>query len=80
MRCAFSETWTKVLSTHSPKADLPLGQEFGLTPFNHDDYEPGRRFYLFDRDGIEWEIVSYAPAGLKVVIPESPTFEQSAAS
>ena len=35
-------------------------QEFGLTPFNHDDYEPGRRFYLFDNDGIEWEIVSYA--------------------
>ena len=34
---------------------------FGLTPFNHDDYEPGRRFYLFDHDGIEWEIVSYAP-------------------
>lgn len=33
---------------------------FGLTPFNHGDYEPGKRFYLFDRDGIEWEIVSYA--------------------
>jgi glyoxylase I family protein len=32
----------------------------GLTPFNHDDYEPGRRFYIFDRDGIEYEIVSYA--------------------
>jgi catechol 2,3-dioxygenase-like lactoylglutathione lyase family enzyme len=32
----------------------------GLTPFNHDDYEPGRRFYFFDRDGIEYEIVSYA--------------------
>ena len=35
-------------------------QEFGLTPFNHGDYEPGRRFYLLDNDGIEWEIVSYA--------------------
>lgn len=34
---------------------------FGLTPFSHGDYEPGRRFYLFDTDGIEWEIVSYAP-------------------
>ncbi len=32
----------------------------GLVPFNHDDYEPGRRFYIFDRDGIEYEIVSYA--------------------
>lgn len=32
----------------------------GLTPFGHDDYEPGRRFYFFDPDGIEFEIVSYA--------------------
>ena len=31
----------------------------GLTPFGHSDYEPGRRFYFFDRDGIEYEIVSY---------------------
>jgi len=33
--------------------------EVGLTPFNHADYEPGRRFYFFDWDRIEWEIVSY---------------------
>ncbi|OYY65224.1 MULTISPECIES: VOC family protein [unclassified Sphingomonas] len=33
----------------------------GLTPFSQDDYEPGRRFYFFDDDGIEYEIVSYAP-------------------
>ncbi|KPF61001.1 glyoxalase [alpha proteobacterium AAP81b] len=32
----------------------------GLTPFNHGDYEPGRRFYFFDHDGIEFEVVSYA--------------------
>lgn len=31
----------------------------GLTPFNHDDYEPGRRFYFMDWDGIEFEVVSY---------------------
>lgn len=31
----------------------------GLTPFSHGDYEPGRRFYFFDPDGIEFEIVSY---------------------
>jgi catechol 2,3-dioxygenase-like lactoylglutathione lyase family enzyme len=31
----------------------------GLTPFNHGDYEPGRRFYFFDNDGIEFEVVSY---------------------
>jgi catechol 2,3-dioxygenase-like lactoylglutathione lyase family enzyme len=34
----------------------------GLTPFSHGDYEPGRRFYFFDPDGIEFEVVSYAPA------------------
>ena len=32
----------------------------GLIPFSHDDYEPGRRFYFFDPDGIEYEVVSYA--------------------
>jgi catechol 2,3-dioxygenase-like lactoylglutathione lyase family enzyme len=31
----------------------------GLTPYSHGDYEPGRRFYFFDPDGIEYEIVSY---------------------
>jgi len=31
----------------------------GLTPTNHDDYEPGRRFYFDDADGIEYEVVSY---------------------
>lgn len=31
----------------------------GLTPFSHMDYEPGRRFYFFDWDGIEFEMVSY---------------------
>jgi catechol 2,3-dioxygenase-like lactoylglutathione lyase family enzyme len=34
----------------------------GLSPFNHGDYEPGRRFYFLDADGIEFEIVSYQPA------------------
>jgi len=32
----------------------------GLEPFSHGDYEPGRRFYFFDSNGIEFEIVSYA--------------------
>lgn len=32
----------------------------GLLPFGHGDYEPGRRFYFFDWDGIEFEVVSYA--------------------
>lgn len=34
--------------------------EAGLKPFNHADYEPGKRFYFFDWDGIEFEVVSYA--------------------
>lgn len=33
--------------------------EAGLEAFNHADYEPGRRFYFFDWDGIEFEVVSY---------------------
>ncbi len=31
----------------------------GLVPFSHGDYAPGRRFYFFDPDGIEYEVVSY---------------------
>ena len=34
----------------------------GLTPFSQSDYAPGRRFYFLDPDGIEYEVVSYAPA------------------
>jgi catechol 2,3-dioxygenase-like lactoylglutathione lyase family enzyme len=33
----------------------------GLVPFSHDDYDPGRRFYFLDPDGIEYEVVSYRP-------------------
>ena len=33
----------------------------GFEPFNHMDYEPGRRFYFLDADGIEFEVVSYQP-------------------
>lgn len=36
-----------------------LIEEEGLEPFGHGDYEPGRRFYFFDWDGIEWEVVHY---------------------
>jgi len=32
----------------------------GLTPFNHADYAPGRRFYFFDENGIEYEVISYS--------------------
>jgi catechol 2,3-dioxygenase-like lactoylglutathione lyase family enzyme len=31
----------------------------GLMAFNHGDYEPGRRFYFLDPDGIEYEVISY---------------------
>ena len=31
----------------------------GYKPFSHADYEPGRRFYFYDHDGIEWELISY---------------------
>ncbi len=32
----------------------------GIHTFFHADYEPGRRFYFLDPDGIEYEVVSYA--------------------
>ncbi len=31
----------------------------GIETHNHQDYEPGRRFYFDDPDGIEFEVVSY---------------------
>ena len=34
-------------------------KDAGFTPFNHADYEPGRRFYFRDADAVEWEVVSY---------------------
>ena len=32
----------------------------GYETYSHGDYEPGRRFYYRDEDGIEIEVVSYA--------------------
>lgn len=32
----------------------------GYEPHNHANYEPGRRFYFDNEDGIEFEVVSYA--------------------
>lgn len=32
----------------------------GYEPRSHADYEPGRRFYFYDADGVEFEVVSYA--------------------
>ncbi|MHA3915239.1 VOC family protein [Halovulum sp. GXIMD14793] len=31
----------------------------GFEPHNHADYEPGRRFYFRDHDGVEFEVVQY---------------------
>ncbi len=33
--------------------------EAGFKTTNHGDYEPGRRFYFDDHDGVEYEVVSY---------------------
>ena len=42
-------------------------EQAGLEPFAHGDYDPGRRFYFFDPDGIEFEVVSYAPVPAEAV-------------
>lgn len=34
-------------------------RDAGFTPHNHGDYEPGRRFYFDDDNGIEFEVVQY---------------------
>ncbi|WP_170474866.1 VOC family protein [Ruegeria arenilitoris] len=31
----------------------------GFEPRNHADYEPGKRFYFDDDDGIEFEVIQY---------------------
>jgi catechol 2,3-dioxygenase-like lactoylglutathione lyase family enzyme len=35
-------------------------RDAGYKPYAHADYEPGRRFYFRDDDGIEFEVVSYS--------------------
>ena len=32
----------------------------GYEPYSHADYEPGRRFYFNDADGVEFEVVAYS--------------------
>ena len=32
----------------------------GFSAHSHADYEPGRRFYFHDDDGVEFEVISYA--------------------
>lgn len=34
-------------------------KKHGFETSNHGDYEPGRRFYFHDDDGIEYEVVQY---------------------
>lgn len=36
-----------------------------IETFNHNEVEPGRRFYFFDYDDICWEVASYEPAVLR---------------
>ena len=31
----------------------------GFRPHSHADYEPGKRFYFHDKDGLEFEVISY---------------------
>lgn len=37
-------------------------KKLGYVTHNHSDYEPGRRFYFHNDDGIEFEVVNYDPA------------------
>lgn len=31
----------------------------GFEPHSHANYEPGRRFYFHDQDGVEYELINY---------------------
>ncbi len=42
------------------EATEALVKQAGFMPDNHADYEPGRRFYFVESNGIEIEVVSYA--------------------
>lgn len=42
-------------------ATLAKVEHMGFSAHSHADYEPGRRFYFYDTDGVEFEVVSYAP-------------------
>ena len=35
-------------------------KKLGFQTHSHADYEPGRRFYFHDDDGVEYEMVSYS--------------------
>ncbi|SLN14051.1 VOC family protein [Roseisalinus antarcticus] len=37
-----------------------LVRDKGYSPHSHADYEPGRRFYFREENGVEIEVVSYA--------------------
>lgn len=41
------------------EASEKKAQALGFTPHAHADYDPGRRFYFTDRNGIEFELVQY---------------------
>lgn len=45
-------------------ADLDLIEKkvksMGIETHSHADYEPGRRFYFHDSDGVEFEVISYS--------------------
>lgn len=45
--------------THDIDAMEAAVTSHGFTPNNHGDYEPGRRFYFYDHDKIEYEVVQY---------------------
>ncbi|MDF1873322.1 VOC family protein [Vannielia sp.] len=47
-----------VVVDHLDKVEEKV-KALGFTPHSHADYEPGRRFYFLDHDGVEFEVVSY---------------------
>jgi hypothetical protein len=48
-----------VIKLASLNAETTAARAQGLKIGTHHDYEPGRRIYFHDADGIEYEVVQY---------------------
>ena len=47
------------MSGPTPGVKNWIVKDAGFEPHSHGDYEPGKRFYFDDENGIEFEVVSY---------------------
>ena len=54
------QNWSRGIVVDDLDAVETKVRTLGYATHSHADYEPGRRFYFDDENGIEFEVVSYA--------------------